>query len=127
MIQKIQLTYTEKVNKINKIQDWLEQLKESEKLILVEGKKDKQTLENLGITKIITLNKPFYKIIEEISLNHKEIIILTDLDKEGKHLYSRLKHGLQRNGVKIDTKFREFLFKETKASTIEGLKNNFSK
>tara|TARA_Y100000310_G_scaffold159627_1_gene159295 strand:- start:55715 stop:56062 length:348 start_codon:yes stop_codon:yes gene_type:complete len=99
----------------------IQEIKESNKLVIVEGKKDKISLNKLGIKNIITLSKPLYLIIEEISNNHKEAIILTDLDKQGKKLYGILRHNLQKRGVKIDNRFREFLFKNTKLSNIEGL------
>ncbi|MBW2965769.1 toprim domain-containing protein [Candidatus Woesearchaeota archaeon] len=91
-----------------------------EKIVLVEGIKDKKALESLGIKNIITLKKPLYKIIEDIIETKKECIILTDLDKKGKQLYSKLSSKLKQFGVKIDNRFREFLFK-TKLRQIEGI------
>ena len=104
------------------IEDWLKDLKESGKLIIVEGVKDKRALENFDVKNIITLNKPLYKLAEDIYETKKEVVILTDLDKEGKYLYKKLKSNLQRFGIKIDNKFREFLFRETKISNIEGIR-----
>lgn len=94
-------------------------------MIIVEGIRDKKALENIGVkNKIMMLSKkPIFSIIEDVSVN-KKAIILTDLDKEGKMLYGKLKDGLSRHGVVIDNKFREFLFKETKIRQIEGLKIN---
>ena len=110
--------------------DWISNLKKSEKLILVEGKKDKAALEKLGVKKIITNSKPIYSIIEEITnKGEKECILLFDLDKEGRKIYSVYKKQLQRNGIKIDRIFREFLFSRTRLTQIEGithyLKNNY--
>ena len=99
----------------------LEKLKLSEKPIIVEGKKDKEALKKLGITKTFTIKEPLFKLCENISKKHKEVIILTDLDKEGKRLYSKLKENLERNGVKVDDHFRRFLFKETRLTQIEGI------
>jgi len=107
---------------VKSVEDWLSSLKESDKLIVVEGIKDKRALENFDIANIITLNKPIYKLVEDIYKTKKEVVILTDLDKEGKYLYKRLKSDLQRFGVKIDNKFREFLLRETKISNIEGIR-----
>ena len=104
------------------VEDWLNSLKESDKLIVVEGIKDKKVLEDFGIVNIITLNKPMYKLVEDIYETKKEVVILTDLDKEGEYLYKKLKSDLQRFGVKIDNKFREFLFRETKISNIESIR-----
>ena len=103
------------------LEEWTQELKDSDKLIIVEGKKDKKALEELGITNVITISKPLYEVVEQISDQTKEIIILTDLDPEGRKLYSKLKNPLQKRKIKIDTKFREFLIRETKLTNIEGL------
>ena len=99
----------------------LEKIKLYGKPIIVEGKKDKEALMKLGITNIFTIKEPLFKLCENISKKNKEVIILTDLDKEGKRLYSKLKENLERNGVKVDDEFRIFLFKETKLTQIEGI------
>ena len=114
---------------MERLHDWISNWRKSKKLILVEGKKDKLALEKLGIKKIITNSKPTYSIIEEIiNKGEKECILLFDLDKEGRKLYHKFKNQLQRNGIKIDHEFREFLFRKTKLTQIEGishyLKNN---
>ena len=106
------------------LEEWILALKQSKKLIIVEGKKDKKALQTLGINNIITLNpNPIYKIIEKIAENNKECVLLFDLDREGKKFYSVMKHQLQKHKVKVDRKFREFLFKKTKLTQIEGLIN----
>ena len=101
---------------------WLEKIKASGKMVIVEGREDKESLKRLGITNVTQLNKkPLYKIVEEIVKAEKEAIILTDLDKKGKQLYGKLNHDLQRFGVKIDNRFRNFLFKHSQLRQIEGL------
>jgi len=101
---------------------YLNKLKKSNKIIIVEGKKDKEALEKLGIKNIIELSKkPLFQVIEDIADNGKECVILTDLDKEGKELYGKLSAGLKRLGVKVDDSFRQFLFKNTKLRQIEGI------
>lgn len=101
---------------------WLDALRDSGKIILVEGKKDKAALEHFGITNVKTLyKKSLFHIIEDIAEQYDEVILLTDLDKEGKLLYGKLSRELQHKGIKIDTTFREFLQKNTKLSHIEGL------
>ena len=100
----------------------LKKLKKSNKIIIVEGKKDKEALEKLGIKNIIELSKkPLFHVIEDIADNGKECIILTDLDKKGKELYGKINSGLQKFGVKIDNSFREFLYKNTQLRQIEGI------
>ena len=85
-----------------------------------KAKQAKKTLEDLGISKLITISNSSLLIIEDIK--EKEVVILTDLDQHGKKLYSKLRHILQKRGIKIDSKFREFLFKKTRISHIEGIK-----
>ena len=106
---------------MNDLDSFISELKKTSKLIIVEGKKDKKALEEFGIKNIITLKQALYKTVEEISSKNKEVIILTDLDKEGKELYGKLNSELQRFGVKVDKKFREFLFKNTTLRQIEGI------
>ncbi len=99
----------------------LDNLKTAEKPIIVEGKKDKEALKKLSIYCVFTIKEPLFKLCENISKKYKDVIILTDLDKEGKRLYSKLKENFERNGVKVNDRFREFLFKETTLRQIEGL------
>ncbi|GAG36196.1 unnamed protein product [marine sediment metagenome] len=102
------------------MKEWLEKLRNSKKLIIVEGKKDKNALEKLKVKNVVAISrKPLYSFIEAI--NVKEVIILTDLDKTGRKLYSVLKHKLQAKGVKVDSYFREYLFKNSRITQIEGL------
>ncbi|NQV09274.1 toprim domain-containing protein [Candidatus Woesearchaeota archaeon] len=110
------MKYQEELN------DWISRLKETDKIIIVEGKNDKKALESFGVSDIIILSKhPLYKIIEDVAQKNKKAIILTDIDKEGKKLYGKLSSGLGSMGVEIDNYFREFLIKKTKLSQIEGL------
>lgn len=104
----------------------IENIKISNILIIVEGKKDKVALEKFGIVNVIELNKkPLFHIVEEVSSSNNECIILTDLDKEGKEIYGKLSSDLQRHGIKIDNKLRNFLFKHTNLRQIEGIDSYF--
>jgi len=103
------------------LDQWIAKLKKEDKLIIVEGIKDKRALASLGIKNIIVLKKPLYAVVEEVAAKTKEVIILTDLDPKGRELFARLSKDLQKHGVKVDNKFREFLFKETKLRQIEGI------
>lgn len=109
-------------NQIEELENFIEKIKSSEVLIIVEGKKDRAALEKFGITNIVELSKkPLFQVVEEIASSNEECIILTDLDKKGRELYGKLNSQLQANGVKVNNKFREFLFKHTKLRQIEGL------
>ena len=100
----------------------IEKIKNSNILIIVEGKKDRAALQKLGINNITELTKkPLFQIVEEVSSSNKECMILTDLDKKGKEIYGKLNSNLQKHGVKVNNKFREFLFRHTKLRQIEGI------
>lgn len=107
------------------IEEWVKELKKSNKIIIVEGSNDEKSLKKLGIKNIFYLKEPLFKAVEKIAELGKEAIILTDFDKEGRKLYGKLLKDLQKNGVKIDKKFREWLQKNTKLSHIEGLTKYF--
>ncbi|KHO44982.1 MAG: TOPRIM protein [archaeon GW2011_AR3] len=109
-------------NALEFINGWLQELADSGKLIVVEGKKDRAALQRLGITNVFSLDKkPLFQAVEEISAISDKVVLLTDLDNEGKKLYSRLNTDLQRHGVQIDNYFREALFRRTALRQIEGL------
>lgn len=92
-------------------------------LVIVEGIKDKKALNVLGIVNVKVLNKPLYKIVEEIVGNTKKCVVLTDLDVEGKKLYAKISKDLRKFGVKVEDRLRNYLFKETTLRQIEGLVN----
>ncbi len=102
------------------INEWVDELSNQNNLIIVEGKKDKIALNKLGIENISILNKSISNFLDPIITENKEVIILTDLDKEGRKLYSRIKKELERNKVKVNDKYRKYLFK-LKISHIQGL------
>ena len=108
--------------KLIDFQDYIEKIKEFNIVIIVEGGKDKTALQKLGISNVIQLNKKaLYQIVEEVANFNEECIILTDLDKKGKEIFGKLNSDLQKNGVKVNNKFREFLFRHTKLRQIEGI------
>lgn len=104
------------------VDQWVEKLAEEQPLIIVEGPKDKASLRKLGLEDVIYLRgKPLFEVVEWVVSLTDECVILTDLDREGRKLYSVLKAELQKHKVKIDDRFRRFLFKETDLRQIEGL------
>lgn len=107
------------------LEEEIEKIKEY--LIIVEGKKDKIALENLGLKHIFVINQPsksLYEKIEEIEniANNKKICILTDFDKKGRKLYLIINSELSQRKVKLDNNFRLFLSR-LKIIYIEDLKN----
>lgn len=74
-------------------------------IIIVEGQKDKQTLEELGIHGDIQLatRNPLYILTEQLSQTKQEIIILTDWDRAGEKLAKQLTRHLQHFGTTPNT------------------------
>ncbi len=104
--------------------------KARDNLIIVEGKKDKLSLEKLGFENVFVINetgKSIYEKIEEIEniAGKRKICILTDFDKRGKKMYLLIKSELSRKRVKLDSSFRVVLLK-LNISHIEGLSRFFS-
>jgi len=101
----------------------IENAKSDDSLIIVEGKKDRIALENLGLKNIFVLNETSKSIcekIEEISGKAKEVVIMTDIDKEGKKIYFLMKKAFSQMNVRINNRIRELLIK-LKISHVEGL------
>ena len=96
-----------------KIEQILAQLTEESrkgKLIVVEGKKDAETLQELGVNGTIltvkTGGKSFLQAAQEIeSLGVSEVILLLDFDRRGKEGTKRLQESLERGKIKVNTKF----------------------
>jgi len=114
----------------HELEEELDKLRKKNCLVIVEGKKDVRCLKALGIDNVFALNgMPLFKVTEEVAKevakdnNSKEVVILTDLDKEGKKLFGRLNSWLSYQGVKVDNRFRNYLLKNTKLRQIEGLKS----
>ena len=102
------------------IGEFITKLARTEKAVIVEGRKDKEAL---GAGNVFCLNhRPVYKVAEEAAARSRKVVILTDLDREGKKLYGKLRTQLQLLGVEVDNYFREFLLRKTKIRQIEGLR-----
>lgn len=115
-------------NKTEEFNKHIEKIINSNIIVIVEGKKDRAALNKFSIINIVELTKkPLFRVVEEVADSGKECVILTDLDKKGKQIYRKLNSDLQRHGVKINSKFREFLFKNTKLRQIEGMDTYFTR
>ncbi len=97
-------------------------------VIVVEGKKDVQSLASLGINgKMVTAKtggKSLMDVVAEIEQTKpKEVILLLDYDRRGREWTSRLKHFLEQERIKTNTTFWAEIFglagKEVK--DVEGL------
>lgn len=106
----------------------VEEIKEKKIPIIVEGKRDRKSLEKFGIKNIFEINKGLFEVIEEIeSFDFEgELVILTDFDKEGLDLYKKLKIICERKGIKVNDRLRNILYK-SELSHIEGFDTWFNK
>jgi len=109
-----------KKQQLEELNELILELRTTKPIIIVEGKKDQKALKQLKINSI-TIKKPLYQLIEEITEKYTSCIILTDLDSKGKKLYGILKNNLEKYKIKVNNKFRIFLMKNTNLSQIEGL------
>ena len=110
----------------NSFEDWVEKLvyisKENQHFVVVEGKNDVKKLSSYGVENIYPIKgKKFYDIVEELEFANL-CILLVDLDKQGEKIFSKLKFLLQREGIPVDTSFREYL-KNFDYEEIEKLPN----
>jgi len=106
------------------VEELLKLLEENkDKQVIVEGKRDKKVLCSLNFTDIITLNKGIYETVEK--LKKREVLILTDYDKEGKKIASKLNIILQHLGYKVDKENRRkigLMLSKLKIKKIEELR-----
>jgi 5S rRNA maturation endonuclease (ribonuclease M5) len=84
------------------------------KPIVVEGKKDAQALQELGINGTIytvkTGGKSFLEATSEIeTLGAREVILLLDFDRRGREGTERLHRDLERAKIKVNVRFRREL------------------
>jgi len=115
---------------LEEIEKALIELREENKKIpvIVEGEKDIEALEKLGIIGlIISLNSgsSLIDFCDKIAREYKEIIILTDWDKKGGFLCRNIKRNLQ-GRVFCNTYYREVFAKSSMIKTVEGLPSWFT-
>ncbi len=101
----------------------IEKAKRDNSLIVVEGRKDKIALEEIGLKNIFVLNEDGKSLliqVEEIAKRKDGCIILTDFDKRGRKIYNIIKGELLHLGMKMNNKLRDMLLK-AHLSHIEGI------
>ncbi len=78
--------------------------------IIVEGKKDVQTLRQFGVAGQVicakTGGKSLLDVISEIEkANTPEVILFLDFDRRGKQVTNRIRHNLERARVRVRLEF----------------------
>ncbi|MDQ7055960.1 MAG: toprim domain-containing protein [Persephonella sp.] len=97
------------------LKEWIKRLKDFSKsdgiVVIVEGKRDRDKLKKAGVEHIYSIRgRRFYDILEELE-NSRKVVILTDLDRQGEKICKKLSHMFQKEGIPVDTAFRESLKK----------------
>ena len=96
--------------------------------ILVEGRKDIEALRQFGIEgKIISVKtggKSLLDVVLQIeNRKESEVILLLDFDRRGKQVTNRLRHNLERSGIKVNLEFWLALLRSAgkDVQCVEGL------
>jgi len=99
-------------------------------LIIVEGRKDRVSLKNFGITRnVIHFQGRNTNEICDYAVKFHKVIILTDFDKAGQKLAKNIQHNLHSRGINIDLTYYfrlKFYFKKV-SKDIESLFKIFQK
>jgi len=96
-------TYQELENVVQEMDDFVD-------AVVVEGAHDKAALQEMGITKEIAMYSSgfsYVELVDYLRSRHKCVAILTDYDRAGKSFNKKLRAGLEREGVKVEWKYRE--------------------
>jgi len=128
---KVEALSTRLKEKKEKLQQILECLAEESARgipIIVEGKKDVETLRDLNVEGNIipakTGGKTVLDVVSEIEkTGAQEIILLLDFDRSGRELMAKLKQHLEKTGLKLNSIFWRELSSlvRTEVKDVEGL------
>ncbi len=127
-------TTIEDIERLEKLEELileLQELADSGAIIVVEGRKDADSLRFLGIKGEIRLSsqQPLLEFTESLSRNGKEIVLLTDWDKKGGMIAHKIIQYLLAYGIMPDTQIRAKIRTLTKKriKDIESLNNHVNK
>ncbi len=120
----------EDIERLEELEKTILELKElalSGAILVVEGRKDAESLRYLGITGEIRLasQQPLLDLTESLSMSGKKIVLLTDWDNKGYLIAKKLEKHLLAYGIFPDTHIRSKLRSLSKKSIkdIESLNN----
>ncbi|MBW2993141.1 hypothetical protein KY317_01040 [Candidatus Woesearchaeota archaeon] len=107
---------------LDKFREWIKHLRlaSREKPIIVKGQREKNRLTALGIKNIHILKDPYYALAEKLAEKYKEAILLFNPDKTGQKTYEKVQREFERIGIKIDNRFRQFIY-HSKVKSLQGL------
>jgi 5S rRNA maturation endonuclease (ribonuclease M5) len=121
----------ERLESIDEIIVELRELAETGAIIVVEGRKDVESLRSLGIKGEMWLacQQPLLKFTEQLSSSGKEIVLLTDWDKKGGMTARKIINHLQAYGINPNTDIRSRIgaLVRKRIKDIESLNNYINK
>jgi 5S rRNA maturation endonuclease (ribonuclease M5) len=122
------LTINEDFERLEQVEVILEEIKQlaaEGAVIIVEGRRDRQALKELGIEGKVVLatHHPLLDFAEDLARGNKKIILLTDWDRSGNELAAKISEYLRASGRAANTDLREKLrnLVQKKVKDIEGL------
>lgn len=108
--------------KYKKLQRLLEKMEKS--VVLVEGKRDKNALKQLGCNRVITISGRIRDVCETLRGEDK-VIIATDLDRRGNEMARKAREELEGCSVSADSETRVLLARILKIRYFEDAKRGF--
>lgn len=101
-------------DRLSRVERLLEHLAEenADAPIIVEGKNDREALRKLGIggeVYVVNGRHTLFEMCEQMSRDHKRVILLTDWDRKGGQICHTLSKGFAANGVRTDENIRSRL------------------
>ena len=121
----------ERLEKLEELILELYELSESGAIIVVEGRKDVESLRLLGIKGDIKLaaQQPLLEFTESLSKSGKKIVLLTDWDKKGRIVAGKIIKHLSAYGIfpNIDIRLRLKGLSRKRIKDVESLNNYVNK
>ena len=96
----------------------LRELAADPRAVIVEGKRDRNALSELGIMNVVTLERLGLRIAETLT---KDAIVLTDFDLKGRQVAARLRELLNGEGLEAEMGYRREIKRYSGISSIEEL------
>ena len=93
-------------------------------VVLVEGKRDKNAFEKLGI-EAVTVSGRIRGACESLADEERDIIIATDLDARGNEMARELTGELERYSIRADNESRVLLARILKMKYFEDVKRRY--
>jgi len=104
-----------------RVVSFLHRLREKkDSIIIVEGKKDKEVLKEVGFNNVYTIYE--LRKDDKVFLNYREAIILTDNDNKGRILYKYVRNLLESDGIIINDIERRKFFRYFRVREVEDLR-----